>query len=168
MNYTWIPYYQEFAEKLLNFRNDRHSLLKLVYDRREELLADYLHDEDGINDLCSDIDPFTTIGLFNRKIKHVNRIHSTEVFKSLLNMKADVPNDFKGVPILNNQKSHFFGFRSKRQSNDIENLWALFEKVVKNENFEDEYNAVVNQFISQCKHHNGIVLDSSERFPRFR
>ena len=83
-------------------------------------------------------------------------------------MKADVPNDFKGVPILNNQKSHFFGFRSKRQSNDIENLWALFEKVVKNENFEDEYNAVVNQFISQCKHHNGIVLDSSERFPRFR
>ena len=39
MNYTWIPYYQEFAEKLLPFRNDRKSLLKLIYDRREELLA---------------------------------------------------------------------------------------------------------------------------------
>lgn len=62
-------------------------------------------------------------------------------------MKAEVPNDFKGVPILNNLKSLFVGFRSKRQSNDIENLWALFEKIVKNEGFEDEYNAVVNQFI---------------------
>ncbi len=65
----------------------------------------------------------------------------------MLGMKAEVPHDFKGVPILNNQKSHFFGFRSKRKANDIENLWALFEKVVKNEDFENEYNAVVNQFI---------------------
>lgn len=147
MNFTWVPYYQEFAEKLLSFRNDRKSLLKLIYDRREEPLAGYLHDEKGDDDLCSDIDPFTTFGLFNRKIKHGNRTHSTEVFKSLLGMKAEVPHDFKGVPILNNQKSHFFGFRSKRKANDIENLWALFEKVVKNEDFENEYNAVVNQFI---------------------
>ena len=49
MNYTWIPYYQEFAEKLLSFRNDRKALLKLIYDRREELLAGYLHDEDSEN-----------------------------------------------------------------------------------------------------------------------
>ena len=147
MNYTWIPYYQEFAEKLLAFRNDRKSLLKLIYDRREELLAGYLHDEDGYDDLCSDIDPFTTFGLFNRGIKSQNRIHTAEVFKTLLGIKAEVPKDFRGIPVLNNQKSHFFGFRSKRQANDIENLWSLFEKVVKNEDFDDEYNAVVNQFI---------------------
>lgn len=27
MRYTWIPFYKEFVEKLLNFRNDRASLL---------------------------------------------------------------------------------------------------------------------------------------------
>lgn len=172
MNYTWIPYYQEFAEKLLAFRNDRKSLLKLIYERREELLAGYLHDEDGYDDICSDIDPFTTFGLFNRGIKSQNRIHTAEVFKTLLGIKAEVPKDFTGIPVLNNQKSHFFGFRSKRNANDIENLWALFEKVVKNEGFEDEYNAVVSQFIINInitmalfwiRPNNFLALDSTNR-----
>ncbi len=147
MNYTWIPYYKEFAEKLLSFRNDRKSLLNLIYDRREELQAKYLHDKDGDNDLFEDIDPFTTLGLFNRKIKSEQRISSTKIFKELMGIKAEVPKDFKGIPILNNQRSHFFGFKDKRQDNDIENLWSLFEKVVNNEDFEDEYNTVVKQFI---------------------
>lgn len=147
MNYTWIPYYKEFAEKLLTYRNNRSELLKLIYDKRDELLANYLHDENGINDLCADIDPFTTFGLFNRGITRENRIHATEVFKKLFDIKSEVPQDFKGIPILNNQMSHFFGFRSKRSDDDIENLWALFEKVVKNEDFEKEYNKVIRQFI---------------------
>ena len=32
MRYTWIPFYKEFAEKLLNYRNDRASLLSLIYE----------------------------------------------------------------------------------------------------------------------------------------
>ena len=31
MDYTWIPYYKEFAEKLMTYRNDRSSLLTLIY-----------------------------------------------------------------------------------------------------------------------------------------
>lgn len=45
MNFTWIPFYKEFAEKLLQFQTDRKKLLKLIYDNRATLLADYLHDE---------------------------------------------------------------------------------------------------------------------------
>ena len=147
MIFTWMPFYKEFAEKLLQFQTDRKKLLKLIYNNRATLLADYLHDEGGKDDLFTDIDPFTTFGIFNRGVKKENRIRSAELFKELLNMSANVPEDFVGIPILNNQKSHFFGFRRDREANDIDNLWSLFVKVVKKENFEDEYNIVIRQYI---------------------
>ena len=40
---------------------------------------------------------------------------------------------------MNNQKSYFFGYRSHREKDDIQNLWNLFDKVVNKENFEKEY-----------------------------
>lgn len=147
MSFTWVPYYKEFAEKLLQFQEDRASLCRLIYDHEDELLINYLHDEGGKDDKFTDIDPFTTFGLFNRGISKKNRASSAALFKRLLNISADVPSDFDGVPILNNQKSHFFGFRPDRKPGDIENLWRLFVKVVKKEDFENEYNALLGQFL---------------------
>ena len=144
MNFTWIPFYKEFAEKLLQFQTDRKKLLKLIYNNRATLLVDYLHDEGGKDDLFTDIDPFTTFGIFNRSVK--KRIRYAKLFKKLLNISADVPSDFVGIPILNNLKSLFFGFRSNREDNDIENLWRLFVKVVEKKNFENEYNKVIRQY----------------------
>lgn len=146
MRFTWIPYYREFAEKLVKFRQDRQPLLKSIYDKTDELYASYLHDEGGLNDLCVDIDPFSVFGLFNRGIRQENRINSTRVFKELLDISSDIPNDFEGVPIMNNQKSYFFGYKSRRGRKDIDNLWSLFEKLIGNENIEDIYNTVIKQY----------------------
>ena len=146
MRFTWIPFYKELAEKLLQFQKDRDSLLKLIYDNRTGFQANYLHDEKGESDLCKDIDPFTTFGIFNRGIREHYRIHAAELFKKLLNISANVPSDFVGIPILNNQRSYFFGFRKNREDDDIENLWSLFIKVVKNEDFEKEYNQIIKQY----------------------
>ena len=147
MSFTWVPYYKEFAEKLLQYQENRADLCRLIYDYEDELLINYLHDEGGKDDRFTDIDPFTTFGLFNRGISMKNRVSSAALFKRLLNISADVPSDFDGVPILNNQKSHFFGFRQDRKPDDIENLWRLFVKVVKKEDFENEYNALLGQFL---------------------
>ena len=147
MSFTWVPYYKEFAEKLLQYQENRTNLCRLIYDHEDELLINYLHDEGGKDDRFTDIDPFTTFGLFNRGISMKNRVSSAALFKRLLNISADVPSDFDGVPILNNQKSHFFGFRQDRKPGDIENLWRLFVKVVKKEDFENEYNALLGQFL---------------------
>ncbi|MEZ7697658.1 AAA family ATPase [Prevotella jejuni] len=147
MSFTWVPYYKEFAEKLLQYQENRASLCRLIYDHEDELLINYLHDEGGKDDRFTDIDPFTTFGIFNRGISKKNRASSAALFKRLLNISAEVPSDFDGVPILNNQKSHFFGFRSDRKPDDIENLWRLFVKVVKKEDFENEYNALLGQFL---------------------
>lgn len=76
MSFTWIPYYKEFAQRLTQFQKDRKQLLNLIYYNRDELLAKYLHDQGGEEDLLEDIDPFTVFGLFNRGIKHENIVGS--------------------------------------------------------------------------------------------
>ena len=148
-------------------KKDRTRLLNLIYDNRDELLAKYLHDQGGEGDLLEDIDPFTVFGLFNRGIKHENRINSAKLFKNILDIKADIPKDFEGIPVLNNQKSHFFGFRSHRGKNDIQNLWNLFIKVVNDENFEEEYNTVIKQFIIKVNITMGLFWIRPEKFLAF-
>lgn len=167
MSFTWIPYYKEFAQRLTQFQKDRKRLLNLIYNNRDELLAKYLHDQGGEGDLLEDIDPFTVFGLFNRGIKHENRINSAKLFKNILDIKADIPKDFEGIPVLNNQKSHFFGFRSHRGKNDIQNLWNLFVKVVNDENFEEEYNTVIKQFIIKVNITMGLFWICPEKFLAF-
>ena len=167
MIFTWIPYYKEFAQRLTQFQKDRKRLLNLIYNYRDELLAKYLHDQGGEGDLLEDIDPFTVFGLFNRGIKHENRINSAKLFKNILDIKADIPKDFEGIPVLNNQKSHFFGFRSHRGKNDIQNLWNLFIKVVNDENFEEEYNTVIKQFIIKVNITMGLFWIRPEKFLAF-
>lgn len=167
MSFTWIPYYKEFAQRLTQFQKDRKRLLNLIYDNRDELLAKYLHDQGGEGDLLEDIDPFTVFGMFNRGIKHENRINSVKLFKNILDIKADIPKDFEGIPVLNNQKSHFFGFRSHRGKNDIQNLWNLFIKVVNDENFEEEYNTVIKQFIIKVNITMGLFWIRPKKFLAF-
>lgn len=167
MSFTWIPYYKEFAQRLTQFQKDRKRLLNLIYNNRDELLAKYLHDQGGEGDLLEDIDPFTVFGLFNRGIKHENRINSAKLFKNILDIKADIPKDFEGIPVLNNQKSHFFGFRFHRGKNDIQNLWNLFIKVVNDENFEEEYNTVIKQFIIKVNITMGLFWIRPEKFLAF-
>lgn len=167
MSFTWIPYYKEFAQRLTQFQKDRKRLLNLIYDNRDELLAKYLHDQGGEGDLLEDIDPFTVFGLFNRGIKYENRINSAKLFKNILDIKVDIPKDFEGIPVLNNQKSHFFGFRSHRGKNDIQNLWNLFIKVVNDENFEEEYNTVIKQFIIKVNITMGLFWIRPEKFLAF-
>lgn len=167
MSFTWIPYYKEFAQRLTQFQKDRKRLLNLIYDNRDELLAKYLHDQGGEGDLLEDIDPFTVFGLFNRGIKHENRINSAKLFKNILDIKVDIPKDFEGILVLNNQKSHFFGFRSHRGKNDIQNLWNLFIKVVNDENFEEEYNTVIKQFIIKVNITMGLFWIRPEKFLAF-
>ena len=71
------------------------------------------------------------------------------------------------MPVLNNQKSHFFGFRSHRGKNDIQNLWNLFIKVVNDENFEEEYNTVIKQFIIKVNITMGLFWIRPEKFLAF-
>lgn len=145
--FTWIPFFAELSRKLLHYRDDRKSLLRLIYSHRDCLSGKFLHDSGGEEDRYKDIDPFTVIGMVNRQLSRRKRTEVAETMKKLFSIRAALPTDFCGVPVLNNQKSIFFGFKDKRGRNDINNLWALFEKVVLGKDCSQEFNRVSAQFL---------------------
>ena len=68
--FDWIPFYEEFADKLLAYKDNRQELIekiKQVYEVTGIKLPRLERNEDGENEII-DIDPFTTFGLFNKQI----------------------------------------------------------------------------------------------------
>ena len=145
-SFTWINFYKELAKKLLEYRNNRKAILDFIYSNREEFMANYLHDSDDKDDLCKDIDPFTVFGLFNRTISDKKRMNTLKEFKKFFSLSSDVPSDFDGIPVLQAFKSMFFGFKSSRKDDDIENLWCLFENAILDKDIENDFNKVKSQF----------------------
>lgn len=137
---TWIPFYEEMAIKLLAYKDRRKDLMDIAYSSG---YADYIKDDDG--NRVNDIDPFTFIGSFNRGWSNEIRIKIASYYKEKLGIKAEVPSDFGGIPILNNQKSTFY-YREEMNI-AIQSLWNLFEVAVKQtkDSFVSYFNIVRKQ-----------------------
>lgn len=125
-NFTWIPFYEEFANVLLRYQNNRQeliSIIRTIFSKTNTLSLPTLERSNNI----IDIDPFTVIGLFNKGITNKNRLELLSLIKDSFNLHSDIPRDFDGVPVLNNQKSTFYYFIGDRKDDDIQNLWDLFK-----------------------------------------
>ncbi|WP_309137269.1 AAA family ATPase [Romboutsia lituseburensis] len=139
----WGDFYQEFANKILQYKNNRKDLITIirkVYDNVNIKLPTLEKDNNIV-----DIDPFTVFGLFNKGIKDENRTIIITEFAKLLNINLEVPTDFSGIPVLNNMSSTFYKFEGYRKEEDIDNLWKVFEYAIKydeNPNDEDEVNLI--------------------------
>ena len=125
MQYDWIDFYTEFATKLLPFKTDRKALIKKIYAVYDTVGISVSKLESG--DAIIDIDPFTIFGTFNKGITNANRIAILNGIASEFGIAATVPSNFDGIPVLNNLKATFYGFKDDRKANDIDNLWSLFE-----------------------------------------
>ncbi|WP_315351647.1 AAA family ATPase [Segatella oris] len=126
--FSWIPFYMEMADKLLAFKNNRKSLVDVVYSLNNRYV-NYIHTDEGGH--YPDIDPFTFFGIFNRGNSYEKRIKIATFFKEQLGIEAEVPKDFGGIPILFSVKSCFCW--SAYIATDIQPLWDLFEAVLKKE-----------------------------------
>ena len=129
--FKWVSFYMEFATKLLEYKADRVSLiekLQNVYSGTGMKLPKLETDN-----VPKDIDPFTTFGLFNKGITDAKRISILGGIKSLFGIEADVPDDFSGIPVLNNMMATFYAFEGddRRKDDDIDNLWNTFEAAVR-------------------------------------
>lgn len=120
--FSWIPFYTEFADKLLVFKDDRQALLDIVYALDNKFVK-YISGEEGVR--VADVDPFTVIGIFNRGLKSQNRVDIAEYFKNALGIEAALPNDFDGIPVVSLLKANFF-YRDK-VNEDVHTLWDVFE-----------------------------------------
>ncbi len=143
--FAWTGFYEEFADKLLAYRNNRGALVAKVREVCNRLGHTYLDNagaaaETGMADIC----PFTTLGTFNRGISDGNRKQIAAEIGSFLRVGNPVPDSFVGIPTLNNQSSVVYW-----DIKDVESLWEVFESALQlaksddahvRKSFEDSYN----------------------------
>jgi 5-methylcytosine-specific restriction enzyme B len=128
--FGWTKFYQAVADKLLGYRHRRAELVMALEEiaSRVDGLG-YLAEEqyaDGNKGFVKDICPFTTMGMFNRGVKEVNRKSIAKELAAFLGVDEPVPDSFEGIPVLNNLKSWFFPHEVDRSPDQIESLWNAF------------------------------------------
>ena len=131
--FNWTRFYEAVADRLLIFRNRRDELISGIHAIASKVDGlSNLQDQfaDGSSGSLKDICPFTAMGIFNRGITDANRKAIASELASLLGVSEPVPDSFEGIPILNNQRSWFFGFDNKRQADDIDTLWEAFAQAI--------------------------------------
>ena len=166
MTFSWIPFFMEFAKKLLKYRDNRTPLVNWIYDNIDGSLIKHFKDgTDGRR--VSDTDPFTVMAIINRGITYNKKFELCKQFKSFLDISASVPQDFTGVPEMNNQRSNFIGFEEDRVESDIDRLWELFECAVLDKDIEDAYNALNGQFLIKYNITMGLFWIRPDRFLAF-
>jgi len=130
-----MPIYQELAETLTNWEHRQEQLISFLEKLREQgYVITPLNDKDhdGARFLLKEIDPFTFFGVFNRGIRQDQRKTILARIKQFFELKSDLPDDFDGLPILNNLKSWFFPNQTARDVNDIPKLWRVFKLGLEN------------------------------------
>lgn len=127
--FTWIEIYQELATTLLAWEDKQIELVAFLADLQNQgYVITPLQDKnrDGERFLLREIDPFTFFGVFNRGIRDEQRIAILAQIKHHFQLQSQVPSDFSGIPILNNQKSWLFRYQEGRKPDDIPHLWRVF------------------------------------------
>lgn len=97
INKEWTEFYTEFADKLLQYKNNRQELIRIIKEIPSIKFPN-----------ISDIDPFSVFGFFNRGIHINNKRQIFNDIKNKFDIKSEVPNTTDGVPELDNRNSLFF------------------------------------------------------------
>lgn len=128
--FTWIPIYHELAHELTGWEDRQEELIAFLETLRAEgSVITPLQDKDaeGARFLLREIDPFTFLGVFNRRIGYDHRLAILSQMKQHFGLQSDLPEDFNGVPVLNNMRSWFFSNQTLRDVNDVRRLWRVFK-----------------------------------------
>ena len=131
MSFTWIDFFEELADKILNFRNNQKGLIEVL--RRTDMFDKGLTDRDSDGNYfpMEEIDPFTFFSLL-MKYGFDKRIIIFEFLKTELEIKAQLPEDNDGVPSSLAVSSWLMAYKDDRQETDISTLWDLFKAALKN------------------------------------
>lgn len=135
-SFSWTDFYMEFAGKLLQYKDNRQELLAILEEVYDNLKIRYPFVEKGdpINDIC----PFTVIGSFNKGITDQNRIAIAKGISHRIGVQTSVPEQFDGIPVLNNMKAWFFTSKDRRKPKDIQNLWNVFQTAMQYADHQSE------------------------------
>lgn len=169
-------FYKTLASELLKYRHRRGELIRMI---------EMIYERAGIklptlekNNELIDIDPFTIFALFNKaSMRDVNKIKILNELALYFDIKTQVPTSFYSIPTVNNMSATFYAFDGKRNADDIDNLWALFESALKYAqeqtednkiNFIEKFNLVIVQpEIGNSKLTSGLYWIAPETFANY-
>jgi 5-methylcytosine-specific restriction protein B len=134
-SFSWVPIHRETAAELLNYRERQSELLKLLGEMSKAGLkivniCGDLNAAGGQRIDLTELDPFSFLANFNRGLTWKNRQDLWAWLKSRWKLESPVPDDFTGIPIVNNQGSWFIPYAFKRKPDDVTSLWQLFGEAV--------------------------------------
>lgn len=145
--FTWVPLYEELAQALLRYKEDRTELVEWIYEDLGKVtradgqsLVAYLKQKDGSRII--DIDPFSVFAIFNRSTSWENRTRLLTHFKKKFRLTSTTPSDFNGIPTVDARRSFFFSWKSDN-SKVIHDLWQLFEKVISDHDISEAFDQVL-------------------------
>lgn len=145
--FTWVPLYEELAQALLRYKEDRTELVEWIYGDLGKVtrsdgqsLVAYLKQKDGSRII--DIDPFSVFAIFNRSTSWENRTELLTHFKKKFRLTSTIPTDFNGIPTVDARRSFFFSWKSDN-SKVIHDLWQLFEKVISDHDISEAFDQVL-------------------------
>lgn len=127
--FQWTSFYMELASALLKYKNNRSELIGILKTIFSDAEMNFPFKEKG-KEVYEDICPFTVFGSFNKGITNANRIALLEQFAKQFSIKATVPTEFDGIPVVMNLSAWFFAYKENRGEHDIDNLWELLEKAI--------------------------------------
>lgn len=127
--FQWTEFYMELASALLPYKNNRSELIAKLKTIFADAGMNFPFKEKG-KEVYEDICPFTVFGSFNKGITNANRIALLEQFAKQFSIKAAVPTEFDGIPVVMNLSAWFFAYKENRGEHDIDNLWDLLEKAI--------------------------------------
>lgn len=149
--FTWVPLYEELAQALLRYKEDRTELVEWIYEDLGKVtradgqsLVAYLKQKDGSRII--DIDPFSVFAIFNRSTSWENRTKLLTHFKKKFRLTSTTPSDFNGIPTVDARRSFFFSWKSDN-SKVIHDLWQLFEKVISDHDISEAFDQVLENGI---------------------
>src|SRR5262249_19103315 len=121
--------YTELSRLLLGWEDRQTELIACLDKLRKDgikvtKLTD--KDKDGATFLIKEIDPFTFLGSFNRQTRAEERLAILTQVKKLLGEQNPLPDDFNGIPLVNNQRSWFIAYQAIRGRDDVSTLWKVF------------------------------------------
>lgn len=131
--FTWQPIYEESASKVLEFKDNSKELtavIKRMHETGLKALPNQDIDAGGNHLNMRDIDPFSFLAGFNRKVTETNRKALWQFLKDEWCLKSPVPDDFDGLPVANLQNSRLIPWEKDQHPDQIPLLWQFYEHIM--------------------------------------
>ena len=133
--HSWIPFFRELAEKLADPNEGWRERQGELVGRLQGERLDGTPIHPIVDNLSSDIDPFTLYAMFCQALNFENSLKVMDAFKSIFGISADLPKEKPFIPYLNPiNLGYFSGYVDIAV--DIGTIWDLVDLALHTEDIE--------------------------------